>query len=328
MHSLRCGHSPNSARSVPPSSIPAGPRVPSLLHQPSPPGPVADCLIDSGCAEVGPAGLPASCLALSGDTARPPGCDPCNVSAHKGVDVALPCPHTFGPALPCDTARPPGHSPQPPVPATPSAISCDTSSECLPQLLVDDGSAIGKVSRRWHNEGPDSFIFLEASASPCPPHAGDASSTCSGNGLSSHASAELADECSLSRTDVEELINRKCGVAKVDGDWQQRICSLRQLCRYLDELDDPYIEHNFQCKQSIRELDHSLSKIASLPGPPDPKVKASGSARKKLNRMQYLFDNEARGLIGKDVLRGFIALAEPNTCTNLLQFAAAITTLV
>ena len=71
---------------------------------------------------------------------------------------------------------------------------------------------------------------------------------------------------------------------------------------------------------SMRELEHSLSKIASLPPPPDHKGKASGSARKKFNRMQYY----AGGLIGSDILRGLIAFVVPSTCSNLQQFAIAV----
>ena len=193
----------------------------------------------------------------------------------------------------------------------------------MPQMLVELGEAAGKPSSRWHDEDPDSFNLLESLA-----QANDTSSTCSGVGPSSHTSEEHADEYILSRSEVEELIDNKCGISKFDGDWQQRICTLRQLCHYFDEQDSNETsfklhgqlfsnEASFQCKQAMRELQHSLSKIASLP--PTPASKPSGSARDKLRRLKL----DVGGYIGSDILKALICLREPKICFNLLHFGHA-----
>jgi hypothetical protein len=189
-------------------------------------------------------------------------------------------------------------------------------------MLVALGEDAGKPSSRWHEAGPDAFLFLEPSAL-----ANGTSSTCSGAGPSSHASEVLAVEDILSCSEVEELILNGCGISKSDGDWQQRICTMRQLCQYFDEQDCSETsfqckglpsETSLQCKQALRELQHSLSKIALLP--PPSASKPSGSARDKLRSLKSAIGAH----IGSDILRALIGLSEPKIRSNLLHFGSCI----
>ena len=75
-------------------------------------------------------------------------------------------------------------------------------------------------------------------------------------------------------------------------------------------------EASFQGKQAMRELQHSLAKIATLP-PPVPTTKPSGSARDKLRRAKL----EVGEYIGCDILKALVSLKEPKVGFNLLQFA-------
>jgi hypothetical protein len=72
--------------------------------------------------------------------------------------------------------------------------------------------------------------------------------------------------------------------------------------------------------QAMRELEHSLSKLALLPTAPGNRGRASGSARSKFATMR-----DAVGeFIGSDILRALIELAEPNTCHNVRHLSRAI----
>jgi len=118
---------------------------------------------------------------------------------------------------------------------------------------------------------------------------------------------------------IASLITEKCGVAKTTGDWHQRICSLREVCEYIDRTwsceDD-----SFDCVQAMRELEHSLSRLALLPNAPGNRGKTSGSARSKFATIR-----DAVGeFIGSDILRALIDLAEPNTCHNIRHLSRAI----
>ena len=46
------------------------------------------------------------------------------------------------------------------------------------------------------------------------------------------SSAEgLSDDGIISFFDMVDLVDNKCGISSCAGDWQQRICSLRQVCQ-------------------------------------------------------------------------------------------------
>ena len=70
----------------------------------------------------------------------------------------------------------------------------------------------------------------------------------------------------------------------------------------------------------MRELEHSLSKLAQLPAAPDNRGRSSGSSRKKFALMR----DAVSDFIGSDVLRALLALSEPNTCHNLMQLSLAV----
>ena len=65
---------------------------------------------------------------------------------------------------------------------------------------------------------------------------------------------------SLSLADFVNLLRNDCGIAKTKGDWHQRICSLRELCWYVDcqsgipGLDGSTIDDGDDCVQAMREL--------------------------------------------------------------------------
>ena len=73
---------------------------------------------------------------------------------------------------------------------------------------------------------------------------------------------------------------------------------------------------SFQCKQAMRELQNSLSKIALLP--PSSASKPSGSARDKMRRLKL----DIGGYIGSDILKALIGLSEPKTRFNLLHLGS------
>ena len=105
----------------------------------------------------------------------------------------------------------------------------------------------------------------------------DASSTCSGNSRSSHTSSsnvaqhsahcapeENIDESSLRLQDVVDLAHNKCGVAKVKGDWHQRICSIRGFCRYFEDNAFAFCGSYFETT-SLAAMTLMKTSIASMP---------------------------------------------------------------
>ena len=221
-------------------------------------------------------------------------------------DMSSPCPPTTNCALPIDSALVPGHSPRPPepvAPAVPSTTDCNNNPEPMPQALVEVKVSAGNASTRWHSIKDTS-----------------SDSSCSGSDSAPFGPSivDHVDDCALSLPEAVDLIDSKCGFPKYEGDWQQRICWLRQLCQFFDAYEVPGVssEYLHSLMQAMRELQHSLAKIATLP-PLTPTTKPSGSARDKLRRAKL----EAGEYIGCDILKALINLKEPKVGYNLLQFA-------
>ena len=131
---------------------------------------------------------------------------------------------------------------------------------------------------------------------------------------------EPIGECSLSLQEVVDLVENQCGIAKVKGDWHQRICSIRKVCRYIACNAGLSVAENYSCIHAMRELERSFSKIAQLLAAPDNRGRGSGSARKKFMLIRLAVGN----FIGSDLLRALLALAEPHTCLNLEQLSFAL----
>ena len=173
----------------------------------------------------------------------------------------------------------------------------------MPQALVEVKVSTGNASTRWHS------IKDTSSGSSC--NGSDSAPVCP-------SVEDHVDDGTLSLSEAVDLIDCKCGLPKYEGDWQQRICWPRQLCQFFDAYEVPGISSELQhsLMQAMRELQHSLAKIATLP-PPTPTTKPSGSARDKLRRAKL----EAGEYIGYDILKALIILKEPKVGFNLLQFA-------
>ena len=136
------------------------------------------------------------------------------------------------------------------------------------------------------------------------------------------ASGEHDWGCNLKPQEVVDLLRDRCGHSKVKGDWQQRICYIRQLCRffYNEAVYSDDVAGYSKCLRSLRELEHSFAKIASIPAPSSRRGRPSGSLRKKFSSIHLAVGD----FIGNDIIRALLALDEPNTCSNLTQLSLAI----
>lgn len=121
---------------------------------------------------------------------------------------------------------------------------------------------------------------------------------------------EQVAESSLSLRDFVGLTRDRCGIAKSKGHWHQRICSIREVCWYIDceagisGLDELSVDDSDDCVQAMRELARSFARLAQLPAAPDNRGRGSGSSRKK-----FALTREAVGdFVGSDVLRALLAL--------------------
>ena len=128
---------------------------------------------------------------------------------------------------------------------------------------------------------------------------------------SAHDHFETGTPDGISLLEIIDLIEGKCGMSTHKGDWQQWICSLRQLCHCVDFHADVFENQYARNALAMQELDRSVSKIALKPAAPHCKGRNSGSARKRFAALR----DTAGSYVGSDVLRALL-LVRVHDATN------------
>ena len=125
-------------------------------------------------------------------------------------------------------------------------------------------------------------------------------------------------------TRVFDLIQSKEAISTSAGDWQQRVCSLRQACRSIrhhaalfeDRLELEGLPANL--RTLMLQLEHALSKIATQPRKRANPFLRSGAARKKYAVLR----ENVGGFIGNDIIQALVP--EPSsTVVALVALKAA-----
>ena len=133
-------------------------------------------------------------------------------------------------------------------------------------MLVAEGSSGKKAGGRWHDDDPDSFIFLEAAAGTSPPREKDASSTDSGGSQGCHTS-EISDAAGTATSDPDcgstlGLATNNCWYCWANGingiDPNCPCCAEGYTCSFVaaddDTGDDAAEEPDWDCNLEPQEV--------------------------------------------------------------------------